>query len=74
LKRWLRYAENLRAIEEDMICYCWPETGQSLDGDDDDDDGINWNQLMVSNTAGWAERKKFHFEGQDHGSKGTEMR
>jgi hypothetical protein len=42
LKRWLRYAENLRATEEDMICYCWPETGQSLDGDDDDDD---WNKL-----------------------------
>jgi hypothetical protein len=38
LKRWLRYAENLRATEEDMICYCWPETGKSLDGDDDDDD------------------------------------
>jgi hypothetical protein len=44
LKRWLRYAENLRAIEEDMICYCWPETGQSLDGDDDDDDD-DWNKL-----------------------------
>jgi hypothetical protein len=43
LKRWLRYAENLRATEEDMICYCWPETGQSLDGDDDDDD--DWNKL-----------------------------
>jgi hypothetical protein len=42
LKRWLRYVENLRATEEDMICYCWPETGQSLDGDDDDDD---WNKL-----------------------------
>jgi hypothetical protein len=41
LKRWLRYAENLRATEEDMICYCWPETGKSLDGDDDDD----WDKL-----------------------------
>jgi hypothetical protein len=42
LKRWLRYAENLRATEKDMICYCWPETGKSLDGDDDDDD---WDKL-----------------------------
>jgi hypothetical protein len=41
LKRWRRYAENLSATEEDMICYCWPETGQSLDGDNDDD----WNKL-----------------------------
>jgi hypothetical protein len=41
LKRWRRYAENLNAIEEDMICYYWPETGQSLDGDNDDD----WNNL-----------------------------
>jgi hypothetical protein len=31
LKRWLRYAEDLRATEEEMICYCWPETGKSLD-------------------------------------------
>jgi hypothetical protein len=35
LKRWLRYAENLRATEENMVCYCWPETGKSLDNDDD---------------------------------------
>jgi hypothetical protein len=35
LKRWLRYAENLRATEENMVCYCWPETGKSLDGGDD---------------------------------------
>jgi hypothetical protein len=35
LKRWLRYAEDLRATEENMVCYCWPETGKSLDGGDD---------------------------------------
>jgi hypothetical protein len=40
LKRWLRYAEDLRATEEDMICHCWPESGKSLDDDDDD-----WNKL-----------------------------
>jgi hypothetical protein len=28
LKRWLRYAEDLKATEEEMICYCWPETGK----------------------------------------------
>jgi hypothetical protein len=43
LKRWLRYAEDLRATE-DMICYYWPETGKSLDGDDDDDDD-DWDKL-----------------------------
>ena len=49
LKIWLRYAKNLRATEEDMICYCWPETGQSLDGDDWDKlesvDGFKYCQL-----------------------------
>jgi hypothetical protein len=31
LRRWLRYAEDLRGTEDKMICYCWPETGKSLD-------------------------------------------
>jgi hypothetical protein len=41
LKRWLRYAENLRATEENMVCYCWPETGKSIDGGDD------WDKLEL---------------------------
>jgi hypothetical protein len=50
LKRWLRYAENLMATEENMVCYCWPETGKSLDGGDDWDklesvDGFKYCQL-----------------------------
>jgi hypothetical protein len=31
LKRWLRYAENLKATEEKMIQVCEPETGRGLD-------------------------------------------
>jgi hypothetical protein len=31
LKRWLRYAENLKAIEEKMTYVCEPETGRGLD-------------------------------------------
>jgi hypothetical protein len=38
LKRWLRYAENLKATEEKMICHCWPETGRGLDDWDDDEE------------------------------------
>jgi hypothetical protein len=30
LKRWLRYAENLKATEEKVIYVCEPETGKSL--------------------------------------------
>ena len=30
LKRWLRYAENLKATEEEMIDHCWQETGKGL--------------------------------------------
>jgi hypothetical protein len=39
LRKWLRYAENLKATEEKIIDYCWPETGKGLDDDDDDDWG-----------------------------------
>jgi hypothetical protein len=61
LKRWLRYAENLRATEENMICYCWPETGKSLDGDDDDDDWNNWNQSDGFKYCQLGRKKKFQF-------------
>jgi hypothetical protein len=44
LRRWLRYAENLKATEEEMIDHCWPETGKGLD--DWDDEEIN--RLMIS--------------------------
>jgi hypothetical protein len=87
LKRWLRYAEDLRATEDKMICYCWPETGKSLDDWSDEEDEMrsfeglidcpeavesfhiarwarkqemNWGRLMISRTAGKAE-KKFQF-------------
>jgi hypothetical protein len=30
LKRWLRYAENLKATEEKIIYVCEPETGKFL--------------------------------------------
>jgi hypothetical protein len=38
LKRWLRYAENLKATEEEMIDHCWPETKRGLDDWDDDEE------------------------------------
>ena len=31
LRKWLRYAENLKATEEKMIYVCEPETGKFLD-------------------------------------------
>jgi hypothetical protein len=34
LRKWLRYAENLRATEEKMICHYWPETGRGLDDEE----------------------------------------
>jgi hypothetical protein len=36
LKRWLRYAENLKATEEKMIYVCEPETGRGLDDEEDE--------------------------------------
>jgi len=39
LKRWLRYAENLKAIEEKINCHCEPETGRGLDDDEEDELG-----------------------------------
>jgi len=44
LKIWLRYAETLKATEEKIIDYCWPETGKGLDDDDDDD----WDELGLT--------------------------
>jgi hypothetical protein len=35
LKRWLRYAENLKATEEKMIYHCEPETGRGLDDEEE---------------------------------------
>jgi hypothetical protein len=40
LKRWLRYAENLKATEEKMVEVCWPETGKGLDDWDDEEDEL----------------------------------
>jgi hypothetical protein len=37
LKRWLRYAENLKATEEEMIYHCEPETRKGLDDDEEDE-------------------------------------
>jgi hypothetical protein len=31
LRKWLRYAENLKAKEEKMVHVCEPETGRGLD-------------------------------------------
>jgi hypothetical protein len=53
LKRWLRYAENLKATEEKMIYVCEPETGRGLD----DFEEMNWDQLRISSTARRAEKK-----------------
>jgi hypothetical protein len=36
LKKWLRYAENLRATEEEMIYHCEPKTGRGLDDEKDE--------------------------------------
>jgi hypothetical protein len=36
LRKWLRYAENLKATEEKMICHCMPETGRGLDDEEDE--------------------------------------
>jgi hypothetical protein len=57
LKRWLRYAENLKATEEKMIDHCWPETGKvSMIGMMK---RMNWDRLRISSTARRAEKKKF---------------
>jgi hypothetical protein len=50
LKRWLRYAENLKATEEKMIYVCEPETGEMILK-------MNWDQLRISSTARRAEKK-----------------
>jgi hypothetical protein len=47
LKRWLRYAEDLRATEKEMICYCWPETGKSLDDWDDEEDEMRSSEGLI---------------------------
>jgi hypothetical protein len=54
LRKWLRYAENLKATEEEMIDHCWPETGKGLDDWDDEEDKLG--SLMISRTARWAEK------------------
>jgi hypothetical protein len=40
LKGWLRYAENLKAIEEEVIYVCKPETGRGLDDWEDEEDEL----------------------------------
>jgi hypothetical protein len=40
LKRWLRYAENLKATEEKMIFHCEPEIGRGLDDDEEFELGL----------------------------------
>jgi hypothetical protein len=34
LRKWLRYAENLKATEEKMICHYMSETGRGLDDEE----------------------------------------
>jgi hypothetical protein len=49
LRRWLRYAGDLKATEEEeMICYCWPETGRSLDDWDDEEDEMRSSEDLKS--------------------------
>jgi hypothetical protein len=36
----LGYAEDLKPTEEEMIFYCWPETGKGLDDWDDEEDEL----------------------------------
>jgi hypothetical protein len=40
LKKWLRYAKILKATEEEMIDYCWPETRKGLDDWDGEEDKL----------------------------------
>jgi hypothetical protein len=34
LKKWLRYAENLSDTEEELVCICEPEIGETLDDEE----------------------------------------
>jgi hypothetical protein len=46
----LRYAENLKATEEEMIDHCWPETGKvSMIGMMKK---MNWDRLRISRLPG----------------------
>jgi hypothetical protein len=47
LRKWLRYAENLMATEEEMIDHCWPETGKSLDDWDDEEDKLGSSEDLI---------------------------
>jgi hypothetical protein len=47
LRKWLRYAENLKATEEEMIDHCWPETGKSLDDCDDEEDKLGSSEDLI---------------------------
>jgi hypothetical protein len=45
LRRWLRYAENLKATEEEMVYICEPETGERVSMMMMK---INWDRLRIS--------------------------
>jgi hypothetical protein len=47
LRKWLRYAENLKATEEEMIDHCWPETGKGLDDWDDEEDKLGSSEDLI---------------------------
>jgi hypothetical protein len=68
LKRWLRYAENLKATEEKMICHCWPETGRGLDDWDDEEFELGSSEDLIDCQEGSG-----RFPNGQMG-KGTEMR
>jgi hypothetical protein len=69
LKRWLRYAENLKALEEKMICHCWTETGKDLDGWDDEEFELGSSEDLKNCQEG----KKEEIPNYQMG-KGTDMR
>jgi hypothetical protein len=46
LRRWLRYVEDLKTIEE-MVQVCEPETGESFSVKK-----MNWDQLRISRLPG----------------------
>jgi hypothetical protein len=68
LRKWLRYAENLKATEEEMIDHCWPETGKGLDDWDDEEDKLGSSEDIID-----CQERNGRFPYGQVG-KGTEMR
>jgi hypothetical protein len=68
LKRWLRYAKDLKAKEDKIICYCWPETGRSLDDNDDEWDKLGSTDDLQYCRLGRKEEIPVCQEGNESGS------